>query len=412
MMRDTETVLEVDGLGKIYARNPTTSRRRLGRVLAQTLMRRGLAPVADLAPGEFWALKDVGFSLKRGEAIGIIGRNGSGKTSLLRILSGQLLPDAGEVRIAGRTAAMIDLTAGFQMGASGRENILLRGAMLGRGRDEMEAASDEIIAFTELGDAIDAPVMSYSSGMMMRLAFAIMVASTPDILFIDEILAVGDFRFRQKCLAKIREMRERAAFVLVSHNLSEVKLFCSSVIVLSKGQIAFMGEPEKAITFYEAMQEAPEPAPETHRAAILGPTFQNNEAVTDVEHFWADADGKPITQIQSGKTLYFRVAFTSNISTRDLILGVPVWSDKDVYATGFSTEFSDQKFEARKGERHKFLLEVPNLPLNPGTYLSNLAISNGVEFLYRQPNPPLVVLTARARNFGTFHHPHTWRPLR
>lgn len=409
MMRGTATVLEVDQLGKLYARNPLAMRQRLGRTLRDMAAGRGVQPVRDLTNGEFWALKDVSFSLDRGDAIGIIGLNGSGKTTLLRILSGQLLPDAGEVRLVGNSAAMIDLTAGFQMSATGRENIFLRGAMLGRSRAQMTEAADEIIAFAEIGDAIDAPVMTYSSGMTMRLAFAIMIASTPDILFIDEVLAVGDFRFRQKCLAKIRQMREQSAFVLVSHSMADVKLFCSSAVVLNKGRIAFSGEPEAAISFYEAMQEKPEAPPEVTRTTILGPTVHNSDAFSDVEHFWCDEAGNAISEIRSGQTLFFKAKFTSAIASRNLIVGVPVWSEGGVYATGFSTELCDVHFSTRIGERHEFLLEVPHLALNPGVYISNLSVTDGAEFIYRQPNPSLVVTPRRVRNFGTFHHQHSWR---
>ena len=211
MWMQSDTVLEVEYLSKLYSRAQGATRQRLARTFGRILLGLSPKPPTNLKKGEFWSLKNVSFSLKRGEALGIIGFNGAGKTTLLRLLAGQLLPDEGEIRILGKVAAMIDLTAGFQMTASGKRNIFLRGAMLGRSQKEITSTYDEIIDFAELGDAIDAPVSTYSSGMLMRLAFSIMVAIGPDVLFIDEILSVGDFRFRQKCLARIRELREKAA---------------------------------------------------------------------------------------------------------------------------------------------------------------------------------------------------------
>ena len=222
-----DTVLEARGVGKIYSRYQDATRDRVASVICQILF--GIEPKSVGVPQgrEFWALNNIDLELKRGQALGIIGLNGSGKTTLLRMLAGQIVPDEGIIRVRGRTASMIDLTAGLQVTASGRRNIYLRGAALGRSREEIEASVDEVIAFTELGEAIEAPVATYSSGMTMRLAFAIMTASAPDILFIDEVLAVGDFKFRQKCLARLRELRQSSAFVMVSHSMNDISRFCT-----------------------------------------------------------------------------------------------------------------------------------------------------------------------------------------
>ncbi len=201
MLMQLDTVLEVDHMSKLYSREQISTRQRLATTFTRALMGRPSRPPKKLKCGEFWSLGDISFTLKRGEALGVIGLNGAGKTTLLRILAGQLLPDKGEIRILGDAVAMIDLTAGFQMSASGSRNIHLRGAMLGRSKEDIEAMYDEILDFAELGDAINAPVSTYSSGMLMRLAFSIMVMAKPDVLLIDEILSVGDFAFRQKCLA-------------------------------------------------------------------------------------------------------------------------------------------------------------------------------------------------------------------
>ena len=411
MLLATDTVLEVDGLGKLYARTAVSSRARAAAAFGRAFFWRHSRPPKTLRQDEFWSLKDISFSLKRGEALGVIGFNGAGKTTLLRILAGQILPDVGEVRIMGNTAAMIDLTAGFSGGASGRQNIYLRGAMLGRSRAEIDATVDEIIDFAELGDAIDAPFSTYSSGMSMRLAFSIMIASEPDILFIDEILSVGDFRFQQKCLARIREIRERVVFVLVSHSMANIKLFCDKVIVLHEGEIVFTGEPGEAIQVYEELKFPPKTSREEKHREILKPQFHNEKAITELEHFWCDKDGCPIDEIRSGETLYFRATFKINHLPRNLIMGIPVWSSDGKYVTGFSTELGKFKAKVTVGEEVEFTLAVPNLALNKGEYISNFGITDGPEFLYRAQNPMLTVIASAPRYWGVVTLPHEWQQM-
>ncbi len=401
-------LIEVDNLSKLYARSPATSRRRAAGVFANVLLGRRSSRIESLRSSEFWALKDINFRVERGEALGIIGLNGSGKTTLLRILAGQLLPDEGEVRLGGAPAALIDATAGFRMSATGLDNIFLKGAMLGRSRAEMEEAIDNIIDFTELGDAIDAPISSYSSGMLMRLAFAINTASAPEIMLIDETLSVGDLRFRQKCLARLRELRERCCFILVSHSMGDIKRFCSRVIVLHKGRIAFEGDPEAAVSFYEDM-EMERQSPEERRESILKPWYRNSDAVKDLEHYWCDANGRPVDEINSRETLYFHVAFRLSHAPRHLIMGIPVWTENGQYVTGFSTEVAGDCFHIEPGEHAVFRLEVPNLMLNPGSYVSNFGLLDGPEFLIRSDNPILRVKANTASYWGVVSMPHQWR---
>lgn len=407
MSMASSRLIEVDNLSKLYARSPATSRRRAAGVFANVLLGRRSSRIESLRSSEFWALKDINFRVERGEALGIIGLNGSGKTTLLRILAGQLLPDEGEVRLGGTTAALIDATAGFRMSATGRDNIFLKGAMLGRTRTEMEDAIDDIIDFTELGDAIDAPISSYSSGMLMRLAFAINTASAPEIMLIDETLSVGDFRFRQKCLARLRELRERCCFILVSHSMGDIKRFCSRVIVLHKGRTVFEGDPEAAVSFYESM-EMERQSPEERRESILKPWYRNTDAVMDLEHYWCDSEGRPINEIRSGESLYFHVAFTLTHAPRQLVMGIPVWTENGQYVTGFSTEAADVHFNVEPGKRAVFRLEIPDLSFNPGNYVSNFGLMDGPEFLVRADNPILNVIAGKKPYWGTVSLRHTW----
>jgi ABC-type polysaccharide/polyol phosphate transport system ATPase subunit len=412
-MQTGEPVLKVKDLGKLYSRSPVRTRARVGGEIARAFFGIGGGRMESNHTSDHWALSEVDLELARGEALGIIGLNGAGKTTLLRILAGQLLPDVGSVEIAGRSASMIDLTAGFAPGASGRDNIFLRGAALGRSEAEIAAQLDGIIEFSELGTAIDASVSTYSSGMVMRLAFSIMVASSPDVLFIDETLAVGDFRFKQKCLARLRQIRENTSFIMVSHGMGDIRAYCDRTIVLHQGRKVFEGSPDEAIDLYENLQFPTPEDKEKRTQAVLKPQFHNDEGVREVTHSWCDAEGRPIECVKQGGTLFLHLEFTPQYTPRRLILGVPVWRDDGTYVTGLSTQIAGEGIEARSGDRARFVLEVPSLAFNPGRYISNVVINDGLECLYRAENGPLDVESAgQTPTWGVVTVPHAWRPLR
>lgn len=192
---------------------------------------------------EFWALRDVTFSVQRGEVIGIIGRNGSGKSTLLKIISGILKPTTGSVTVCGNVVPMLELGSGFDNDLSGRENIFLNGAILGYTKEYLESKYDEILAFSELGHFIEVPIRNYSSGMMMRLAFSIATMVNPDILIVDEILSVGDEAFQEKSRARMNVLMSGGTTVLVvSHTLSQIREMCNRVIWLDGGAVRMAGE--------------------------------------------------------------------------------------------------------------------------------------------------------------------------
>lgn len=401
------TAIDVRGLHKLFSRSVIASRRRAGKEFLRVLFGLRGGNDAQLVATEFWALRNINFSLARGEALGIIGFNGSGKTTLLRILSGQLLPDRGEIETCGTIVPLIDANAGFKMTASGRDNIYLKGAMLGRSHQEMAESFDDIVAFSELGDAIDAPISSYSSGMLMRLAFSINTAVEPDILLIDETLSVGDFRFRQKCLARLRELRERSSFILVSHSMNDIRKFCTRVMVLNRGEMVFEGDPDAAVEYYESLKDGGL-TPEQRTEQILKPWVHNESSVLELEHYWCTPEGERIDTIAMGERLHFHVALTLNYSPRHLIMGVPVWTDRGQYVTGFSTEVDDVRFDVQPGERTVFRLDVPVVGLNPGTYVSNFSLSDGLEFLVRAENPILNVVGNKKPHWGVVSMDHQW----
>jgi homopolymeric O-antigen transport system ATP-binding protein len=202
---------------------------------------------------EIWALRDIDLEIRRGESVAVIGRNGGGKSTLLEILTGTLTPTTGVVKVNGRISALLELGSGFNPEYTGRENVMLNGLLLGLTREEVLSRFDEILAFAEIGDAVDRPVKTYSSGMMMRLAFAVQVLTDPDILIIDEALSVGDFFFQQKCFSYIRSLCERGVTLLfVSHDMGTVRDLCSRALYLKGGHLIFAGATQKAIREYFA----------------------------------------------------------------------------------------------------------------------------------------------------------------
>ncbi len=204
---------------------------------------------------DVWALRDVTLSMSRGETLGIIGENGSGKSTLLKLLCRILLADEGHVEVTGRVATLLELGSGFSMELSGRKNIFMNASILGLSRREARGRLDEIISFSELGDFINAPIKSYSSGMLVRLGFAVAINVEADIFLIDEILAVGDERFQQKCLDRIKGMqREGKTIALVSHNMDTIREFCSRAVLLSKGRLMADGKPDAVIEAYRRVQ--------------------------------------------------------------------------------------------------------------------------------------------------------------
>lgn len=211
----------------------------------------GLKIQKELRPKEFWAVKDVSFELKRGECIGLIGHNGAGKSTLLKILNGLYAPDKGQITMKGKVGALIELGAGFNPILTGRENIYNNAAILGFTKEEVEAKMQSIIDFSEIEKFLDTPVKNYSSGMKVRLGFAVAAHMNPDVLIIDEVLAVGDMAFSLKCFKKIDELLPNTAIIFVSHNLTQISRICNQLILLDHGEIHYQGnDTSKGIQQY------------------------------------------------------------------------------------------------------------------------------------------------------------------
>lgn len=250
---DSDTVIKVENVSKKYCKSLKRSMLYGTVDIARNMI--GLSSNSGrLKRDEFWALDDVSFEVKRGETLGIIGPNGSGKTTLLKLLNGIFWPDKGKIKIKGRVGALIELGAGFHPLLTGRENIYINAAILGMKKEEVDKKFDEIVEFADIGDFIDIPVKYYSSGMMMKLGFSVAAHSDPDILLIDEVMAVGDIQFQSKCFFKIRELKEKGKIiVLVSHDMGNIQKYTDKVILFHKGSIQSINTPGNVINAYLAL---------------------------------------------------------------------------------------------------------------------------------------------------------------
>ena len=292
--------------GRYTALGDVIGRSVRGLVRSGRDMLRGQAIVPGDTLEEFWALKDVSFEIKRGEVVGILGRNGAGKSTLLKILSGITEPSEGRVTIRGRSASLLEVGTGFHSELTGRENIYLNGAILGMTRAEIRRKFDEIVAFAEVERFLDTPVKRYSSGMYVRLAFSVAAHLEPEILVIDEVLAVGDVEFQKKCLGRMREVAGQGRTILfVSHNMEAVRKLCGRGIVLDEGRIQFEGDAEACVENYILQK------------VDTGSTHCIQFPETGVQTFHVkrieviDQDGNPKPVVRTWDPVVFRIVFHS-----------------------------------------------------------------------------------------------------
>ncbi|MBV8304643.1 MAG: ATP-binding cassette domain-containing protein [Acidimicrobiia bacterium] len=254
----------------------------------RAMLLRSVLPFARTKRSPMYALRDVNLAVQQGETLGIIGRNGAGKTTLLRLMAGVTQPTRGTVRFVGRVAPLISVGVGFHQEMSGRENVFVNGMLLGMTAAEVERRFDEIVAFADLEDFIDTPVKFYSSGMFMRLGFSVAVHSDPNVLLVDEVLAVGDLSFQAKCLDRMRALQaEGTSIVLVSHIMSAVRLLCPRVCVLEHGELVYDGEPEAAIGVYYKVTSAADEA-----AGMGAPVVVVSRELRGVENNYVELDAE------------------------------------------------------------------------------------------------------------------------
>jgi lipopolysaccharide transport system ATP-binding protein len=311
-----------------------------------------------------WALKDVSFEVKQGEVLGIIGRNGAGKSTLLKILSRVTGPTSGEVRVKGRIASLLEVGTGFHPELTGRENIFLNGAILGMTKLEIRSRFDQIVAFSDVNQFIDTPVKRYSSGMTVRLAFAVAAHLEPEILIVDEVLAVGDAAFQKKCLGKMREVAEHGRTVLfVSHNMAAVDNLCNSGILLINGCVAFAGKHREAISQYLTAQ-ALKDEPLRHRTDRSG-----SGEIRIVSVALKDAEGTPIEVAISGMTLDVWLHFEKSpiCSAKNIVVSIQVHTSLGTRVFLQHSRLTGATFQDLPNGG-AFVCRIKRLPLPSSTY--------------------------------------------
>jgi lipopolysaccharide transport system ATP-binding protein len=383
----------------------------------------------------FWALRDVSFTVPAGETLGLIGHNGSGKSTTLKLITRILEPTSGNVRVRGRVSALLELGSGFHPDLTGRDNIYLNGSLLGFGRAEMQRRIDEIIEFAELGPFIDTPVKHFSSGMYMRLGFAIATAVDPDIIITDEVLAVGDEAFQRKCMDRMYTFRQQGRTILfVSHSLDAVRNLCTSAIWLDHGELKAAGDPVQTIDAYlrktnarEAArlererqgaraQEPGEPVTETTLTAdsTLVPEASNRWGSREIEIVRVallDAQGREPSAFQTGESLTVRLYYQAQVPVDDPVFGLAIYHANGFHINGPNTRFGGLSLGTVCGSGYVDYL-IDELPLLAGSYVLTAAVYDTTmthAYDHHERMYPFVVQTgAIAERWGSVHIPARW----
>jgi ABC-type polysaccharide/polyol phosphate transport system ATPase subunit len=433
-------------MNAIEATNVTKVYRRYGRRRQFATLKSALISgtmLSDLRPDEtFAALQGVSFSVKRGSTYGIIGRNGSGKSTALKLVAGISKPTSGTVRVDGRISALIELGAGFHPEISGRENVFINGIMLGLSKREIQQRFDEIVDFAELRDFIDAPVKTYSSGMYMRLGFAVAIHVEPDILLVDEVLAVGDEGFTHKCLDKFGEFRRRGkTILLVTHSLGFVERFCDEVLWLDGGKAKATGDARRVVGAYiteveraeerqlaaddvrkreevdaggarEATAEVPQDpveagqAPDDMFRATEGRWGSREVEISAVELI--GEDGAPSHVFHSGEHVRIRFGVRAHRPVHDFAFGLGIFNAEGVCCYGTNTVLEEMAGERLDGDGQVEIV-IDRLDLTEGTYKLDLAVhkKDGYPYDYHRLLYTFRV-KSRVKDVGVFRPPHRW----
>ncbi len=354
----SEITLRVENVSKSYELGAGREVRPRYRTLretiaggAQQLFRRNGSQVKQ---EKFWALRDVSFDVQEGEVVGIIGRNGAGKSTLLKILSRITEPTTGKIRIRGRVASLLEVGTGFHPELTGRENVFLNGAILGMSRAEIKSRFDEIVAFAEIEQFLDTPVKRYSSGMYVRLAFAVAAHLEPEILIVDEVLAVGDSEFQRKCLGKMREVSQGGRTVLfVSHNLVAVQMLCSRVILLTRGSIVADGTPAVSIHTYQSSLSRATECEQQGGTQVLSLTASSTLGSED---FTAE------------KPLFVRAEFRTDQTLKDCYLNLVVKDESGQFLVHTRTDLAGLQNPTFEPGQYCVAVDIQRLAIRAGVY--------------------------------------------
>ena len=431
--------IEVLHAAKVYRRY---SRKRQFATLKSALLSGSL--IRDLSPDEtFAAIRDVSFTVPAGRTLGIIGRNGSGKSTMLKLVAGITKPTSGTVTVHGRISALIELGAGFHPEISGRENVFINGIMLGLTKRQIAARFEEIVDFAELQEFIDAPVKTYSSGMYMRLGFAVAIHVDPDVLLVDEVLAVGDEGFTHKCLDKFGEFKRRGkTILLVTHSLGLVERFCDEALWLDAGEMKAMGDPKRVVGAYITDVELQEEqqlavgdakaqdtipiSPDDPGAAVL-PDHPVETAAAPADMFrategrWgsreveiadvllAGPDGERSHVFHSGEPVDIRIKMRAPLPIEDFVIGVGIFNAEGICCFGTNTQIEELQFEGIHGDAEA-IFHIASLDLVEGTYKLDVAVHrrDGYPYDYHRLLYTFRV-KSRLKDVGIYRPKHEWR---
>ncbi|HZI87608.1 MAG TPA: polysaccharide ABC transporter ATP-binding protein [Pyrinomonadaceae bacterium] len=407
----TKARLSVEGVSKKFCRSLKRSLfYGLSDIAAEVSGRSRHSDV--LRTGEFWALNGVSFQLRPGEAVGLVGANGAGKSTLLRIVSGLIKPDAGTVRVKGRLAPLIALGAGFSPILTGRENVYVNMSILGLSRREIDDRFDEVVAFAEIGDALDAPVQTYSSGMAARLGFACAVHTNPDVLLIDEVLAVGDLKFRMKCFRHLAKLRENGTcFILVSHSPHAILSVCETAIYLSRGKVVAAGDTASVMSQYEQDLFSPSQAYTSGplRLPEKLPGESSGLDITDV--CFKDEHGTVMEAPLSGKPASFcvRCKAQTEMNEVNLIVAVSNSSVESERVLFLSSHYDSQPMRVKPGDV-ELQLELPYCGLSAGIYSAKIVVTQkAVSTLDVVESFRFRVTSNGTKEQNLFYQPRNWK---
>ena len=376
-------IVEIRNVSKEYRLGRAFQRTENLREFLSRKLRSPFGAGADSAKAakdaRFWALRDVSFDVAEGDTVGLIGRNGAGKSTLLKVISRITDPTEGFVKLRGRMASLLEVGTGFHPELTGRENIFLNGAILGMRKSEIVSKFDEIVAFAEVEKFLDTPVKHYSSGMYVRLAFAVAAHLNPEILIVDEVLAVGDVAFQKKCLGKMNEVsRGGRTVIFVSHNMAAIENLCKRGIVLERGQVVFEGTSKDAIHRYlnnlagaqDALGHVIDLSGCTDRRSLTGKLLKRME-------FYTDGDRPMVEGLQIGARLKVRVHFELPSPTNSFNIGLGF---NNIFGQRIFTAHS--QFEPNRSNREHvgpqvFVCDIPSLTFMPGDYMLRLWLDIG-----------------------------------
>jgi lipopolysaccharide transport system ATP-binding protein len=408
---ESEVVIKVEDVSKKYCKSLRNSMFYGVMDIGRNMLSLSCRP-ARLRTGEFWSVQDVSFEVKRGDVVGLIGPNGAGKTTLLKMIHGILLPDKGKITVKGRVGALIAVGAGFHPLLTGRENIYINGAILGMTRKEIEENFDAIVDFADIGDFLDAPVKHYSSGMFVKLGFSIAVHCEPDILLIDEILAVGDTAFQSKCYARLAEIMKRGvAIVMVSHSMDAIRHMCKRAVFLWKGRVREIGDADPVtLNYLKIVQEAEmeKIAAKSATAETKTPAPGNKKGRISSVAFIGSGNGET-KQFETGEVLNIRIGYTVSEEIPNPVFAVHFHSNRILYAS-FISNHEDHLPRVLSGNGEA-VLSLPTLHLPAGVYTVGVVLSEGVEFNHIDWHDQtyFIQINKREGHLGLLALPRKWQ---